>query len=660
MRKGTVLFIVCMIVMSTARALCAQPVMKAVEAEVPPKIDGDLSDACWQTLARTSDFFFLDASVPAPESTTAWLGYDQKYVYVAFDCRDSHPDMIRVQQTKRGGDLWNDDNVEMIIDPFSEFRNNSLCGFSVTAGGVQSHFVQSGTAKNEWAGDWDAAAKRNPDGYSVEMRIPFSILKYDQRNPRISVAFQRRHVRLDQQWIAPDLGKNCDLAKFYLWEGIRPPVIKPKPVVLAYSLVGTGGEDNPTSAGLDAKYQITPSLTGLLTFNPDFRNVEQQVGSVDFTYNERVLPDGRPFFQEASSYFPGSPLYYTRRIQKIDAGAKVVGKAGDYQLGFSNVRRFGHESYTVAEVSRQFGAQKDFSIWVGGVLSQVAGSDNLDAFATADYKWRRSERGAIDFHWTVINAEDSLGAGQGILSRFTVSNESVPDKLGVTIEREVVDADFNPYLGAGRDKGVEGWGTTLSLWDSPAEGPIRYREARLWIKKQDKLDGGHFATGIEPSYYIGWRNGRSLNLSYDDYDRPPNHDRTWGVFYGWNNNDLYRGGGVYCSFGNRVGGDYLYWSISQGMRLTNHLSAQVWTDFRRIGEPSAEAGTLRQMVLSAAYDIDPEHGIVGRLVTREGKSNLYFAYRQKVRAGLDAYLIYGDPNAEKTRSTVMLKLISPL
>ena len=639
----------------------AGPPLQAVVVEQAPVIDGDLSDACWQSVPAVSEFWHPDSGSPAAEQTTAWLGYDDKNVYVAFDCRDSQPDKIVAQQTKRGGNVWRDDNVTAYFDLFSEYRGDRLSYFTVTAGGTQAHEVRSSaTAKTEWAGDWDAAAKRNPDGYSVEMRIPFSILRYDHRNPRISVAFERNHPRLDQDWFAPDVGKNWDLAKIYFWEGLRPPVCRPRPIVLLYALAGAGSDESPRRAGLDIKHSLTPSLTGLLTVNPDFRNVEQQVDSIDFTYTERALPDSRLFFQEGRGYFPGSVIYYTRRIGQIDSGAKVVGMAGDYQVGFANVSRFGHESYTVAEMTRQFGANKDFSIWAGSVLSEVEGVDNLTAFTTLDYKWRHAEDRATDFHYTMLNTDDKLGPGHGGMHRFTVETDNGPRKLGVEIERVIIDSDFRPYLGANQDIGLRSWGSRLELWDAPQNGPISRWSSRLYYRNAEHLDGSRFVRVISPSVSVSWRNGRYAELDYDDYERPPYHDRTWGISYGWGRNDLYRGGGLSYTFGKRVGGDYRYVSLSQGFRLSDRLSAHVWSEYSKIGDPSPYAGTSRQTVVTATYDISPERGVSGRWIRRRAKSNVYFAYRQHVRAGMDAYLIYGDPNADETKDTVLLKLIWPM
>lgn len=661
MAKNAFLCLLSMLLLATAGTLYAQPAFDAVKAESPPRIDGDLSDECWGMATKVSDFWHLESGLQATEPTTAWMCYDDKNIYVAFDARDSRPDAIHVQQTKRDGNLLSDDHVKVYFDPFSEHRSDALSSFTVSAGGVQAHrFHSSVSANTGWAGDWDAAARRDRGGYRVEMRIPWSILKYDRSNPRITVAFQRKHIRLAQDWYAPDAGKTLDLSRWYIWQGVRPPLVRPRPVVLLYSLLGMGKDDSPKRLGADAKYAITPSLTGLMTINPDFRNVEQQVESIDFTYTEQYIPDSRPFFQESAQYFPGSPVYYTRRIGELDAGVKVVGLVNDYQVGFSNVRRFGQESYTVAEATKQFGNRKDFSVWAGGVLSEVEGADSLAAFTTLDYRWRHSEDRSTDFHYTLINSDNGMGSGHGGMHSLTAQTNAGPQKLNLRLRRQAIDSDFHPYLGLQMDTGVKSWGLEMSVWDSPQHGAISYKNLSLWLEKVDRLDGSRFSTSIIPSFALDWRNGAYCRLSYRDQNRLAFHDHIYQLSYGWNSKDLYRGGGIACSFGDQADGDYAYVSLSQGLRLTDNLSARIWTEYSKIGDTSPYAGIRRQTIVTAAYDISPERSVVARWIRRQGKSNMYLAFRQKVRAGLDAYLILGDPNAEETEDSILLKLVRPL
>ena len=658
--KSVCCFVVILIVLCAACAVAGTP-LPAVMIDSVPAIDGDLTDECWQKATKIADFYYRESGTAATESTTAWIAYDDKYIYVAFDCKDSKPDLIRAQQTKRGGEMWEDDHVCFIIDPFSEYWWEALNHFRVNVLGTQRHNVQSDeTGKTEWVGDWDSGVKRYPGGYSVEMRIPFSILKYDWQNPNISLAFVRKHARLSQEFWAPDTGKNGDLSKTYHWDGVRPPAYRPKPIIMGYSLFGTGSSDAPNRLGADIKYALTPSLSGLLALNPDFRNVEQEVDSVDFTYNERWLDDTRPFFREGSQYFPGPYVCYTRNIGEIDAGAKVVGLAGKTKVALMNARTFGHDSYTVGQVGRQFGPNGDYYAWLGSALSDVETGSFLTTFTTVGGKWRQTQERNINFNFDYLNTGSSSDPKHGNLERYSLWTENGARKLEWFVRRSIADTDFDPYLGIESDVGLREWEGDLWLWDAPETGSISRWELGLEGNFADHMDGSRFYNYYSPYAYAQWRNGRSLELSYTGNNRPPNNDRFYTAEYGWKQNDIYRGGTLGFSYGKLVGGDYRYIFLKQGARLSGHLSAQIWLDYMKISEPSTEAGTERQTVVSANYDITPEKGFGGRLVRREGESNLYAYYRHRVRSGMDVYLIFGDPNADKTRNTVLLKLIRPM
>ena len=355
----------------------AQPIIKAVEADPAPVIDGDLADACWQKASSVTDFYVTEDGTSAKEPTTAWVCFDAKNLYVAFSCKDSQPDKIMAQQKKRGGSLGTDDWVGFDLDVYD--NQSTIVWFAVTAGGVQIENLATGDiSKIEWKGDWDAAAKRTPEGFAVEIAVPFSILQYHTDQTSMGIGFIRRHARLNQQWWSPNVGPNCDARNFYKLEGLILPKPKTRPKVMAYGLFGTGEDLNAKRMGLDIKHSFTPSLTALLTLNPYFGDVEQQVESIDFTYNERYLSDSRPFFQEGTDYFPASGIYYTRRIKDIDAGAEVHGKVGNYGLAFMNVRKFGEEDHSIVQIGHNW--PNKANLWLAGTHSKLDGVDNLTSF----------------------------------------------------------------------------------------------------------------------------------------------------------------------------------------------------------------------------------------------------------------------------------------
>ena len=646
-----------MILVVCAGMAFAQPVIKAVEVDPPPTIDGDISDACWQKAPSVTDFYFPSDGTKAAEPTTVWLCYDQKNIYMAFRCKDSQPDKIVAQQKKRGGDIGADDWVGFDLDCYCKYTH--IVWFDVSAGGVQVEQLQTGdVSKIEWKGDWNAAVKRLDDGYAVELAVPFSILQYDANRTSMGIAFIRRHARANQWWWSPNVGPKTDARSFYLWDGLRLPRPKVRPDIMGYSLFGSGAGNSSRRLGLDIKHAITPSLTGLLTVNPDFRNIEQDVDSVDFSYNERYLPDKRPFFQEGMNHFPQSGIFYTRRIEDIDAGAQVSGRAGQYGIAAMHTSRLNTEDHSVVQISRQW--ENHTWLWLCGMHSELPGVHNTVKAAFFDQILREKGDRRVKMALTSIAATTASGDGQGKNLSGRVFYSGRPRDLQWGIEHDVVDADYDPYLGLVGDKGIRASEVWLSMYDELSSGKLSEWNASLDLIKTDRMNGTLFYNGISANGYAEFRNGSQVSLNLWSSSRPPYHDQVASFNLFWGGRDLFRNGGISLGIGKQAGGDYLHWSVGQGWGMSERLSVHGGYEFARIDEPSPQAFTSRQLIATIAYDLDTERTLGGRLIARSGKANFYLAYKQRVRVGTDAYVIFGDPNADSTRSAFTLKLIRTL
>jgi len=652
MRRLVPVIILLSSLLLTGHVHAEQPRIEAVVADPAPVIDGDLSDACWKQAPSVTDFYFVSDGTKAAEPTTAWLCYDQKNIYMAFYCKDSQPDKIVAQQKKRGGDIGADDWVGFNLDCYNTQRH--IVWFDATASGVQVESLQSGdVSKIEWKGDWDAAAKRVTDGYVVELAVPFSILQYDANRTSMGIAFIRRHARANQWWWSPNVGPNTDARNFYLWQGLKLPVVKPKPLLMGYSLLGTGHDNRSERLGLDMKHALTPSLTGLVTVNPDFRNVEQQVDSVDFSYTERYLPDSRPFFQEGSGRFPLSNIFYTRRIQDIDVGAKLAGRVGDYGVGFMHTDQFGEEHHNLLQISRQWGDHT--WMWLCGIESHTPALNNSVGYFVMDQVVSR--KGEDEIKATASYATAGSPSDQGRRYRAGIWNRGLPRKLYWNLAHAVIEPDYYPYLGLVGDTGIRETDLYLSTYDELSKGKIAEWYVGLDLAKADQMDGSPFTDGIGLYASIQLRNGTGAYVNAGVSRREAYRDRIISGGFSWGGRDLYRNGGVNLGFGEQAGGDYLHWSVVQGWRIADKLNVRADYEYAQIKQPSPQAFLSRQLVVSLAYDLDSERTLGGRLVSREGKANFYLAFKQRVRAGMDAYVIFGDPNAEETRSALTLKLI---
>ena len=633
----------------------AQPSLPAVVADPAPVIDGDISDACWQKSPSVTDFYFPEDGAKAAETTTAWLCYDAKAIYLAFYCKDSQPDKIVAQQKKRGGDIDTDDWVGFDLDCFCNYRQ--IIWFDATVGGVQMESLQTGdVTKIEWKGDWSTAARRVSDGYTVEIAVPFSILQYDSSRTSMGIAFIRRHARLNQWWWSPYVGADYDARKFYLWEGLKLPRPVTRPMLMGYSLIGTGADGDSRRVGLDIKHALTPSLTGAITVNPYFGNVEQQVESIDFTYTERWLGDQRPFFQEGSGFLPSSDIFYSRRIEDVDVGAKVYGKHGPYNLALLHSRQFGDEDHTVVQIGREFAGRG--VLWLAGTQSNVPGGNNSVARTSGHYWIYRNNQKVLELYGKLLVSDSGSSSGKDYFLRLSSGDR--PRELGWQLNYQRTDADFDPLLGYVPEKNLRGWGGYLWYYDERSQGSVAQWGLNAGVSLIDRIGGALYYD----SYYLGadceWRDGRQAHLGLNRSHRPPYRDQTMRLEYEWGGRDLYKRGGIGFALGRQAGGSYLSYGGGQGWRISDRLSIQANYEHSRIKPPSPLAYTAGQWITTLAYDIDSERTLAGRSVLSKGNTNVYLAYRQRVRRGVDAYVIFGDPNAQKTRSSFVLKLVSLL
>jgi hypothetical protein len=333
----------------------------------PPIIDGDLSDAVWQEASIGDRFTDQKTMTEVSDKTRFWLGYDENAIYLAAYCYDADPDRILMEQTKRDSGLWSDDHITIEIDAYHTHNWGDFSSFSVNPRGTQDSEMGGGrSGKTEWKGDWQAASKVTADGWVTEMAIPWAILNYPSKEEPTTIGFnvRRNHARdhYDSQY--SNIGRTWRNEWAADWVGVQLPAstFEPELLILPFLAAGAAERDdvfNETArGGVDLRYRPTPQMTGLLTVNPDFRNVEGEVEGIDFTRGERFVDESRPFFQEGRRMFRSrsgmGEYFYSRRIENIDMGAKLYGKLGRRtNLGFLGAFDFADQHGDAWAIHRQ-------------------------------------------------------------------------------------------------------------------------------------------------------------------------------------------------------------------------------------------------------------------------------------------------------------------
>jgi len=306
------------------------PAFAAVPAGEPIKIDGVLSEAVWKSEGR-SDFTQsdpLDGSPPT-EKTTVWIAYDEDNLYVAAHMFDSEPGGI-IGLLGRRDDLTDSDWFYFGIDPYYDRRSGYFFAVNPAGSRTDGTFFNDEGTDATWDGIWESAARTGPDGWTVEMRIPFHQLRFKKKEGYVwGVGFRREIKRKNEQdnfpWTAKE--ESGFVSHFVDLLGVKDIDPGRRLELLPYAMTKAGfspvepgnpfrtGRETSGNGGLDLKAGLKSNLTLDVTVNPDFGQVEVDPAVINTTDQETYYVEKRPFFIEGSSIFRfgagGANNYYS-------------------------------------------------------------------------------------------------------------------------------------------------------------------------------------------------------------------------------------------------------------------------------------------------------------------------------------------------------------
>jgi hypothetical protein len=627
--------------------------IKAVSFATPPVIDGDLSDPCWQSAARADRFTDALYGSAAPDQTVAYLGYDERNIYIAFRASDSQPQSIVARQTKRGVFPRGDDVLGFSIDPFHTHRAADRSRFVVNPRGTQ--FAQLGGGRGtklEWEGKWQAAARVVTDGWTVEMAIPWAILNYPAVKGAMTcgVNFDRHQERTKIHSWWSNIGSQEFAELDGHWVGVRFPPFRPSLSVLPYVSPGwqePRGEN--FRSGLDVRSTLTPSLTLVGTINPDFANVEEAVEGIDFSYGERFVPDRRPFFLEGARFYGGSSEFgsysHSLRIRAFDTGVKLYGKpALRTSLGVLAALDLGHRADWIVRGQHELGPTTSVGLTLinrdderlsNRVL--VLGGGSRRGFWSASASWAGS--------WL-----NSSHKGSAASAHFAFQTP----RWYAEIAPHSIQPDFRDELGFLPFTGFKGVNTYLTYSTEWRQGPFRSLSVDAATKDSDQYDGSVFRrqrrlsldllSRSDVAFRFGWDGGR-----FEEFD-----DSVFSFRVAPRASDPFRNFGVGYSWGRRAGAPITFITPSVTWRFGDKLTLGLASAILRHRDDE------QQHIFTFNHDFSPQHGIAGRVVAQTGGTNAYFAYRRSGYGGVETFLIMGDPNARRWTPRLVLKVVWPM
>ena len=327
--KKLSLFCLLMISLFQLSAQAPQRQVMAVRTNLPIKIDGDINEEAWKKGALITDLIEMRPTFGTVEDrnnkSELYLLYDDNAIYFGGVLYEAKPDSISTELAGRVA-IGVNDFVGIVFDTYQD-KINGL-GFYVTPLGEQfdvKYAIGNGNEDLSWNAVYFTAAKITSQGWTFEMQIPYSAIR-----------FSKKQV---QNWGMNIIRRRSKSGKQFSWSPVNPTNfgfmnqagtlteiadIKP-PLRLSFSpYLATYLSHNPyapeqqwdasVNGGMDVKYGISDAFTMDMTLIPDFGQVQSDNQVLNLTPFEVRYDEYRTFFNEGTELFNKGNLFYSRRI----------------------------------------------------------------------------------------------------------------------------------------------------------------------------------------------------------------------------------------------------------------------------------------------------------------------------------------------------------
>lgn len=484
-----------------------QRTAQAIRADEAPVLDGVIDDAVWAAAPVHSGFTQGDPDhgEPSTERTTFQIAYDDEALYIAGICYDSAPDSITAVLSRR--DDWRERDIcEVNLDPHHDHQTGMF--FVVGPSG----WIRDGTIFNDgdddrtWDGVWEAKTFRRSDGWSVEIKIPYHVLRFGEKPVYTWGLNIFRFIARKQEWAHWNFmprGVNGWTSRFGHLEGIEG--IEPKrsleifPFALGRTTLTRGEDDagNETdlfgTAGVDVRYGLTSSTSLNAAINPDFGQVEADPAVLNLGVFETFLRERRPFFVEGNQIFesPGPNIAGIDNPARLFHSRRIGKQPGRFDLPDDSDEIDRPDNSTILGAVKVSG--KTDSRTAFGILNAVTGSEEarIDEYITD------AQSSRIDTVRRNFEVEPLTNYFVGRVQQDLLTNSTV-------------GAQFTSVNGEGFDPGYVGAGDVHIKWRDNA-----YRVySRVAVSRAGQDDDRD--TGWETALYFSKFSGRFGGQLYAD------------------------------------------------------------------------------------------------------------------------------------------------
>lgn len=640
-----------------------------------PELDGRvLGDPVWDAEVPISNFSQLrpENGEPASHRTEVYFGFTESALHIAFLCYEDDINQIVVSSNGEQSD-----SVAIVLDTFLNGRTGFV--FATNPNGpLWDGAISSGNRDWNWSTTWRVESLRTPFGWSAEMEIPFSSLRYGaDRVQTWGVNIARVTIADNEISYWSPIPEQFSMYRMDLAgriHGIRVPSMNRNLLFTPYARTGEVQSDfsaeNPgNDAGFDIKYSITSGLTLDATYNTDFAQVESDQLQVNLGRYGLFFPETRPFFLENQTLFTvGVPwqtqLFHSRRIGiapngqrlRIDGGVRVTGRIADQtNLGFLQMRSDSQQSddrsdFTVLRLSRDLKNRSSI-----GFL----GSRRQDGHSAGDTFGVNGSFGIgarTDVHtFLATTRSDSYSSDEHAFNVYL--NYSSPTWKYQAWIHEVGNG-FNPEVGFVSRRNMRTTGGVLR-YTHAVDDFVGLKEWNQYysVSTTRNLDGYLENAGIHLEIWPVWDNGAdgwmAVDFQYEEVREPfpvagvlilPGEYNTKQFTIAGNLPNTQRiRGGAFVSNGGFYNGQLLNTNAFFSYQRDESLSFNIGYQHRRIGFPTLEKDVIvADGRVGFAYSFTPQSGVFGQIQRNRiddiWSVNVRYRWQRNANSGL--YIVY--------------------
>jgi len=681
--------------------------VRATRYDGEVNIDGNLDEAVYRELTPISDFIqqIPDEGAPASERTEAWVFFDDDNLYVAARNYESVPEVDWVANEMRRDtfQLRTNDSFSVMLDTYLDRRNGAA--FLVTPIGGFSDFAISnegdrGRGVNfDWNIVWDSRVGRFDGGWTVEMEIPFRSLRYEPGSEQTwGIQFRRIIRRLSEASyltelpISAALGNSLVAGMWRISEAgtLNELEVPPRNFNLEIKPYGLGTVTTNRLAappisnlskeelGVDVKFGITNNLTADFTYNTDFAQVEVDERQVNLTRFNLFYPEKREFFLEGEGNFDFSQprsldvptMFFSRRIGlekgqivPIEAGARVTGKIGDFDIGALNIGTDAVNSvnieandFSVLRIKRDVLSRSTVGMLFTERSESLIGEGSNQLYGI-DGSFDFLDDFSIDTYLAKTDSPDLKGEDKSYMANFDYNG----DRYGFTSGYLVVEDNFNPEIGFKRRDNFKQYSGSARFSPRPAsiESIRRFilqaNTKSYWSASTDKLETRQhrliFTTEFESSdqFTVSVSDDfemltRPFNIANGVTLQPGKYDFTsYQTSYRLGTQRKVSGA-LSLRIGDFWSGENTSIGISSGrIELSPQLSLEPSYSINRVelpeGDFRTELGRLR-----ITYTLSPRMYVGGLVQYNSSQSSLStnFRFRWEWAPGSELFVVYSD------------------